>query len=807
MKGYIFLVFFFLEGAPYGPAKMLDALRGLLQWSMILVVIQNLSSADPDCDITFSSRELKEGKFHSPDWPRQYLNNKRCVYRFVGLSNERVKIRFNVFNLQGMSPDCRYDYIDIYIQLKNLEESLLEAPVLGRFCGDSLDNLPRLIISTHNIIVLIFLSDETKNDAGFEGTFAFIDASIYNIGTLTSPNSCSYSINSKDKKTGYIVSPTFPGIYPDNLDCTYEFQGLPGERIKLTFEDFSIFHGGNYCPFDYLLIKDGMDKNYSEDIGVFCGKYTDVTLFSTREFLYMEFVTRSGRVSFDKNSLDNSADFKFERRGFNISYEFSDKFVHLEIHNKDASRVIGTECDIRIRSTGGSNGTFKSPGYPSSFPTNTTCRFFLDGEMNMGRLEKVKVQFRDFFISGKIQNCTEGYLGVNYEGYRQTSQTDERFCGKLWPPELTSKDPRMILTFDTYGANSARFVASYRFLSDYAIPGKPIEEGRCMFLFESKDAGSGIFNSPRHPDNYPPNLECIYIFRPSKENQKLLISFDTFSLNNKSKHDHMCLTTDFLELYEMNPDGQGADRYYPVTRFCGQVYPAPIIATQEIKIRFQSYKDSSYQGFKARYEFLTNAQLHTACGKTIQSDGTGGLIKSPHYPQKYKSKTYCEWTILASKRENKILIQLESFKIEGEMPPDKGDKETNQAGKGCKTAVLRIKNGEELQEFCGQFSMEELSEKAFLSSGDYQYISFLTSSRALGAKGFRITWTEVHETGTCYGFKCEKNGYCISSELKCNSLPNCGNGDFSDEICGVGVNPVPNPLTIFAVTLWVIENI
>ena len=25
--------------------------------------------------------------------------------------------------------------------------------------------------------------------------------------------------------------------------------------------------------------------------------------------------------------------------------------------------------------------------------------------------------------------------------------------------------------------------------------------------------------------------------------------------------------------------------------------------------------------------------------------------------------------------------------------------------------------------------------------------SFLTSSRALGAKGFRITWTEIHEAG------------------------------------------------------------
>lgn len=36
----------------------------------------------------------------------------------------------------------------------------------------------------------------------------------------------------------------------------------------------------------------------------------------------------------------------------------------------------------------------------------------------------------------------------------------------------------------------------------------------------------------------------------------------------------------------------------------------------------------------------------------------------------------------------------------------------------------------------------------FFSEQDFICFSFLTSSRALGAQGFRITWTEVHETGT-----------------------------------------------------------
>ena len=65
----------------------------------------------------------------------------------------------------------------------------------------------------------------------------------------------------------------------------------------------------------------------SKTIGVFCGTYTEVTIFSSRENMYLEFVTRNGRVSFDANSLDNTADYRFDRKGFNISYEFSDKFI------------------------------------------------------------------------------------------------------------------------------------------------------------------------------------------------------------------------------------------------------------------------------------------------------------------------------------------------------------------------------------------------------------------------------------------------------------------------------------------------
>lgn len=62
----------------------------------------------------------------------------------------------------------------------------------------------------------------------------------------------------------------------------------------------------------------------------------------------------------------------------------------------------------------------------------------------------------------------------------------------------------------------------------------------------------------------------------------------------------------------------------------------------------------------------------SGCIQTVISDGTGGVLKSPRFPMKYESRTYCEWQIIASKKENKILIQLETFKIEGVMAVDNG---------------------------------------------------------------------------------------------------------------------------------------
>lgn len=55
----------------------------------------------------------------------------------------------------------------------------------------------------------------------------------------------------------------------------------------------------------------------------------------------------------------------------------------------------------------------------------------------------------------------------------------------------------------------------------------------------------------------------------------------------------------------------------------------------------------------------------TDCGGRVHSYGTGGIIVSPGFPEKYSSRTYCRWTIKASSPFNDILIYFFAFQTEG----------------------------------------------------------------------------------------------------------------------------------------------
>lgn len=74
--------------------------------------------------------------------------------------------------------------------------------------------------------------------------FLFIFPERYIVGTPVPRTICSFTILGTSKRQGELRSPTYPGIYPKDLACTYKFIGTPGQRIRIEFRDFDVFSGG-----------------------------------------------------------------------------------------------------------------------------------------------------------------------------------------------------------------------------------------------------------------------------------------------------------------------------------------------------------------------------------------------------------------------------------------------------------------------------------------------------------------------------------------------------------------------------------
>jgi len=65
----------------------------------------------------------------------------------------------------------------------------------------------------------------------------------YNAGTPAPSNVCGQTI--RTRPSGILLSPTYPGMYPDKIFCFYKINGEPGQRIKLTFLDIDLYSGGD----------------------------------------------------------------------------------------------------------------------------------------------------------------------------------------------------------------------------------------------------------------------------------------------------------------------------------------------------------------------------------------------------------------------------------------------------------------------------------------------------------------------------------------------------------------------------------
>ena len=99
-------------------------------------------------------------------------------------------------------------------------------------------------------------------------------------------------------QNGSILSPDYPGEYPDNLACSWAIQVSTERRIKLYFEDFQLEKAVS-C-FDHLVIKDGVNgpslgtyKQRSFDVHLHFSIYSSLWLIGTNLFIPLRVRSKS----------------------------------------------------------------------------------------------------------------------------------------------------------------------------------------------------------------------------------------------------------------------------------------------------------------------------------------------------------------------------------------------------------------------------------------------------------------------------------------------------------------------------------
>lgn len=170
-----------------------------------------------------------------------------------------------------------YDYLAIF------DGENQYYPLVGKFCGS---RKPLTLISSFNMMYLLFRSDATNEKRGFNATHSTgkfncaqisVNMSLYymliNFIILMNFTVCSgVRLQAHLNHTDYIYSHTkFDGntTYKSYEDCTWLIESNDNQRVRIEFTFFALELDGQ-CSYDKTIVYDGPDEQ-SPQLAHLCG--------------------------------------------------------------------------------------------------------------------------------------------------------------------------------------------------------------------------------------------------------------------------------------------------------------------------------------------------------------------------------------------------------------------------------------------------------------------------------------------------------------------------------------------------------
>ncbi|KAK6025271.1 CUB domain protein, partial [Ostertagia ostertagi] len=180
-------------------------------------------------------------------------------------------------------------------------------------------------------------------------------------------------------------------------------------------------------------------------------------------------------------------------------------------------------------------------------------------------------------------------------------------------------------------------------------------------------ADSGVIQSPRYPESYPPNADCFWTVHVS-EGYQVAVDIVYFHLEQ-----HKDCIYDRVVLYESSENGA------PLATLCGVVSGRQIVTRRSNQMVIRLISDNSVQksGFELSFvreldECASGTELcEQRCVNTLfcaaASSSTESISRSfasPNFPQHYPSSKNCVWEIEAD-AGYQIFLNFTTFNIEG----------------------------------------------------------------------------------------------------------------------------------------------
>ncbi|AWO96936.1 putative CUB and sushi domain-containing protein 3-like [Scophthalmus maximus] len=271
------------------------------------------------------------GVILSPGWPGYYKDSLSCEWVIEAELGRSIKISFDRFQTE-----LSYDFLEVH------DGPNLLSPLIGSFNGTQ---VPQFLFSSSNLLYLLFTTDNSRSNSGFKifyevvtlDTYSCMDPGIpvngvrlghdLSIGSTVSfqcdpgyrlsheePLVCeknhfwSHPLPSCDASCGgdiggprgIILSPGYPELYPNSLNCTWTVEVSHGKGVQFTFHSFHLED-----HHDYLLITE--NGSFAQPLARLTGSERPAPVNAG---LYGNF----------KAQLRFISDFSISLQGFNISF-------------------------------------------------------------------------------------------------------------------------------------------------------------------------------------------------------------------------------------------------------------------------------------------------------------------------------------------------------------------------------------------------------------------------------------------------------------------------------------------------------